>query len=509
MSHDLILNSVFAYVEKGVCGSCQRPAHLFVHSMLSHEQSPACSGCINRFLDRFYHHTDYTTFVKPEEVRAFVYQEAIRNPISETPELYDDERCYGCGNVFVDNPLTVTYERKMSLSDLGDDVWVHNQCARSCDICEKHYASHAPSRWNVEWRHVGGLRDFTNIQGEEMCNGCLDVWFEENGGRDAWIICEACNEYEHRDSARWYCDELYCDPCYDGNVFECDDCGETYWSEHDCSAYDNDEGYSSYIHSYSYRPQTHFFGTDKFHMGFELEVEARNTTRSEGAEIAHTQFGDRAYLKEDGSLSDGFEIVTHPHTLDMYQTSFPWDTLNKLQRVGMRSWNTRTCGLHVHVSRKAFHVKNGMFTDIVKTQGHELRFMKLIYDNQRMVERIAGRSNNSYATFSDKNKLVSKVKYGTQENGRYSAINTENDATLEVRVFKGSLRKERVLSALEFVHSAVEYTRNLKVTGKNNALSWLQFTRYVAENEKQYPNLALIMNESFVNDRAPEDNGDE
>jgi len=244
-------------------------------------------------------------------------------------------------------------------------------------------------------------------------------------------------------------------------------------------------------------------------MGFELEVEARNTTRSEGAELAHTQLGDRAYLKEDGSLSDGFEIVTHPHTLSMYQTSFPWDTLDKLQRAGMRSWNTRTCGLHVHVSRRAFHVKNGIFTDIVKTQGHELRFMKLIYDNQRMVERIAGRSNNNYASFQDKNKLVSKVKHGTQENGRYSAINTENDATLEVRVFKGSLRKERVLSALEFVHSAVEYTRDLKVTGKNNALSWLQFTRYVAENQEQYPNLALIMNESFSRDSAPEDNGDE
>jgi hypothetical protein len=85
--------------------------------------------------------------------------------------------------------------------------------------------------------------------------------------------------------------------------------------------------------------------------------------------------------------------------------------------------------------------------------------MKLIYDNQRQVERIAGRSGNHYATFGDKGKLVEKVKYGSQSNGRYSAINTENDATLEVRVFKGSLRKERVLSALEFVAASVEYTQ--------------------------------------------------
>jgi hypothetical protein len=88
-----------------------------------------------------------------------------------------------------------------------------------------------------------------------------------------------------------------------------------------------------------------------------------------------------------------------------------------------------------------------------------------------------------------------------QGNGRYSAINTENDDTIEVRVFKGSLRKERVLSAIEFVHASVEYTRDIKVTSKNHALSWLKFTGYVASQRwKQYPNLVTIMSESFAGD---------
>jgi hypothetical protein len=132
--------------------------------------------------------------------------------------------------------------------------------------------------------------------------------------------------------------------------------------------------------------------------------------------------------------------------------------------------------------------------------------MKLVYDNQRQVERIAGRSGNHYATFQDKGKLVGKVKFGNQSNGRYSAINTENDATLEVRVFKGSLRKERVLSALEFVTASVEYTRDLKVTSKNQALTWLRFTAYVSDNLETYPNLALIMSESFASDATPNEN---
>jgi hypothetical protein len=131
--------------------------------------------------------------------------------------------------------------------------------------------------------------------------------------------------------------------------------------------------------------------------------------------------------------------------------------------------------------------------------------MKLIYDNQRQVERIAGRSSIHYANFADKGNLVQKVKYGNQSNGRMSAVNTENSETIEVRVFKGSLRKERVLSAIEFVHASVEYTRNIKVTSKNLALSWINFTGYVGINAELYPNLVTIMSESFASDSSIND----
>jgi hypothetical protein len=219
--------------------------------------------------------------------------------------------------------------------------------------------------------------------------------------------------------------------------------------------------------------------------------------------LAQNLFGGHVYLKDDGSLNDGFEIVTHPHTLTEYQTNFNWDALSKLKNQGLRSWNTSTCGLHVHVSREAFAVEGVRLSyeqRILRRQAHELRFMKLIYDNERQVCRIAGRGGNHYASFMDKGKLVNKVKRGVQQNGRYSAVNTDNDNTLEVRVFKGSLRPERVLSALEFVTASVEYTRDLPINGKNNALSWLRFTGYVAQHAETYPNLALIMNESFSSD---------
>ena len=214
-----------------------------------------------------------------------------------------------------------------------------------------------------------------------------------------------------------------------------------------------------------------------------------------------TNHGYRAYLKSDGSLSYGFEIVTHPHSLKEMQEKFPWaDILSYLKSNKFRSWNTSTCGLHVHVSRSAF--SGGSIT---LRESHQIRFMKLIYDNERQVTRLAGRSSN-YATFSDKGKIIPKVKMGDQSNGRYSAINTENDETLELRVFRGSLRYERVLAAVEFTHAAVEYTRDLKMVAKNKPLSWARFVSYVSEHSDTYPNLFIIMNELFDKEELTTDN---
>ncbi len=61
------------------------------------------------------------------------------------------------------------------------------------------------------------------------------------------------------------------------------------------------------------------------------------------------------YCKHDGSLDDGFEIVTHPMTLEYHRNSMPWDCmLNELRDMGYLSHKANTCGLHIHVNRSAF-----------------------------------------------------------------------------------------------------------------------------------------------------------
>ena len=268
-----------------------------------------------------------------------------------------------------------------------------------------------------------------------------------------------------------------------------------YWdgNSHDCE----EDISSQLIHEYSYRPRPHFFGEAKYHFGFELEVESQGNSRKAGASYVVDRLSPRVYLKNDGSLDEGFEIVSHPHSLEELQKKFNWETLTGLRKQGFRSWDTSTCGLHVHVSRTAFGEVSKR-SDIVKAQAHELRFIKLIYDNQRQIERLAGRSS-SYAKFNDKGSLANRVKYGHQDD-RYEAVNSQNERTLEVRVFKGSLKPARVLSAIELVHASVEYTRDLKVNGSNSALKWIHFVRFVADQAETYPNLVNAIQSTFDND---------
>jgi len=73
-------------------------------------------------------------------------------------------------------------------------------------------------------------------------------------------------------------------------------------------------------------------------------------------------------------------------------------------------------------------------------------------------------------------------------------------------VFRGSLKPERVLMALELVQCAVEYTRDLHVSASNKALSWMMFTGYVVANASAYPHLFSAMEKSFMSDTIDEAN---
>jgi len=67
---------------------------------------------------------------------------------------------------------------------------------------------------------------------------------------------------------------------------------------------------------------------------------------------------------------------------------------------------------------------------------------------------------------------------------RYVAVNI-TDETVELRVFRGTLRYSSFRACMEYAHAAYVFTRDAAVTKINRT----RFEEFVLENAKEYPNL--------------------
>lgn len=386
----------------------------------------------------------------------------------DTDEVSPELTCASCtAEVSEDDAYYISHSNDVSCSE----------CKVICERCDD-------TGWqNDDWYYVD--------QSEMWCQSCMESHAN---------YCDDCNEY-HTGSS-YYTEDTnssYCENCI-GNAYFCEDCDAYYTNG--CDDHSGDD--ARVIHDYSYRPDPIFHSTDKeerLFFGLEIEVEA-SRNRSESAEYASRLEGyDLAYLKSDGSLNCGFEIVTHPMTHDFYKNEANelWDTLEALRsRAGIRvkAWDATTTGLHIHISRTGF------------TGGaHMHRFLRLVYDNQTLYEAIAGRSSSRWAKFDDaQTDYVSEDEEGTRQwksrrnlkskldnarnSDRYSAVNTQNHATLEMRIFRSSVNGDTVKSFIDLAHASVEYTRGLSVRDiRQGALDSDIFMQYIRDKSVLYPEL--------------------
>lgn len=329
-------------------------------------------------------------------------------------------------------------------------------------------------------------------------------WY--NGNAEIVAICESCSDdsFTCNDCGSGYhsdqmCsvdgDHIVCEHCI-GNYSFCDE-HEIYYGE-SCRYCDEDDYSGRLVHDYSYRPTLVFFSKKKdgsvaedwvensgsAYTGFELEMEATHCGVREGAELANDLFSKWTCLKHDGSLNNGFEMVSQPMTREYFMESFPWQKVKELSDFGMRSASTRTCGLHVHINKSIFR-KNPTIL---------YRFMSMFYSNARQWQAIAGRTNSSYATWTDEeaSKMLEYARglrripsFGDDacNYGRYVALNLQNRHTLELRFFKGTLNPTTLAARIEAVHAVADYavaTRNR--VGIKSIQEWDRFREWTVAN---------------------------
>jgi len=342
-----------------------------------------------------------------------------------------------------------------------------------------------------------------------ICERCEDVFANDDDmytvdGNDRW--CRDCTEYaahwcDHceewsTESSAWVTDRgsYWCQGCADNYAAFCDEC-DNYYAD-GCT-----ECGTRVIHDYSYRPDPIFHSTDRdarLYFGIEVEVESPRRYGESSEYASQLEPLELAYLKHDGSLNCGFEIVTHPMTHDFYHNEAHelWSVLEGLRtEFAVKSWDTQTCGVHIHISRSGF---NG--------GPHMHRFLNLVYSNQHFFESIAGRSSSRWAKFDDVMQskwMGTRDEQGLREytqfrsfkdkldnnrsSDRYSAVNTQNTHTLEMRIFRGTVKGDTIKSYLDLAHASVEYTRTLSVKQLvDGAMSTHKFIDYIYSNPELY-----------------------
>lgn len=294
-------------------------------------------------------------------------------------------------------------------------------------------------------------------------------------------------------------DEAFCEECY-GERTEANGLIKSY-SYRPAPSFLNDDGSaSSYYQSIPSEVVKDRYGNatprSKLYMGFEQEVECSARGLSAGAEMVITKANEDkqvVYLKEDGSINYGFEIVSHPGTLDFFMNHFNWESISKLSEMQYKSWQRKSCGLHVHMSRLAF-----------ADEKHLFKFLVFIYKNPNQLIQFAGRQStyakfdidaflNGYDGWGHRktvrgSSFMKMAKDGHENDDRYCAVNLKNVQTIELRFFRPSLLPTTVQAALQFCDAAFNYTEKISTQQimSKNALGFSEFSKWVKTQQDKY-----------------------
>jgi hypothetical protein len=314
--------------------------------------------------------------------------------------------------------------------------------------------------------------------------GWVDFMNTHFGGD--YFQCHDCDGiFSDDDAHNAYDDYTICGSCVDGYLYS--DLRGFYVREDD---EDEDElqnirEYHTSSECLGHIPSKYDKRTPRVLLGLELEMEIKeNYCRDERAgvlleSVRNYEHFDYALCENDGSLNNGFEMVTAYTGLDVHAEQLAFFK-NGLR--GAISHDSDNCGLHVHICK----------ADMSTLHGAKMILFINDQANQKLIKAIARRDDSSYAKFKnkqgDRDWLKSAVGCETKRSqlrnlnhDRYEALNFKNDKTIEFRLFKGSLVYETIMSCLEFTYATWFFTRESST--KNMTIDG--FLKFICANENR------------------------
>ena len=316
------------------------------------------------------------------------------------------------------------------------------------------------------------------FDGKVLCDTCFI---------ECTIECDNCGTRIWSNDAEGSEDVILCSHCFDYHYTHCHACGLLI--HNDNAYYEDDDDDYPYCHNcfhdiqerpiknYNYKPEPIFYGSGSLFYGVELEIDKGGEDESNADALIKlaNQSSERIYCKHDGSISDGFEIVSHPMNIDYHTNNMNWNALmEKAVSMGYRSHNTATCGLHIHCSRSAFGEDYEKQERAIGRAVYfvERHWQELVKFSRRTPENL-NRWSARYSTISDTaEETYSKSK--DKRMGRYVALNLENYNTIEFRLFRGTLRYKTFIATLQLVDEICLCAINM-TDSEIEEMSWLDF----------------------------------
>lgn len=302
------------------------------------------------------------------------------------------------------------------------------------------------------------------------------------------LTCSCCGKAIRPDHNVGSEDFPLCSSCYTLHYNRCARCGALILENHACY-YSADDGEElpycgtcyhtlceKEIHDYYYKPAPLFYGEPPRYFGVELEIDCGGESSAKARQLLDLANAEEEliYIKRDGSLDDGCEIVTHPMSLAFHRTRMPWAALmRKAAELGYTSHQARTCGLHIHVSRAALGADEEQQDAAIARilwfyEKHWEELLKFSRRTPRQLERWAARYG-----FKAQPKEVLDAAKGSGA-GRYACVNLQNADTVEFRIFRGSLKPSTLLAALELTNQIIDCALYLS-DSELQQMSWSTF----------------------------------
>ena len=390
-----------------------------------------------------------------------------------------------------------------------DDMDTHHLDVVTWEYCD-------PS---VELVHVSGyyFRQENPPSWVEFCDDCQE-WVRTSGHfapvylydyeNECWIdkpvrkcryhlgearYCAYHDRYEIH-SGQTYDDIWVCDDSPEPYHYECEQCGASWYGyDDDSRAFSYSGRFHSYdclcedcyyglmelksdnLHSYSYKPTTHFYydedtyrSTDRgeLHLGFELELNGAYDLCdvNEYCDEVADRFDGLFYMKQDCSIGEyGVETVSHPATPEYWLRKFKWNTLISIADNAGLGNEEQECGFHVHVNRSYFN------DDELASAKLSIIFNRFYNFLRKLGDRGLDQADEWARPICDEfvsddfkdDKWHDKVNYA--KGTRYHAVNLCNTHTIEFRLFSATTSIERLTCMLDVIQAVCRIANEMDV----------------------------------------------